>query len=98
MSRQEIVDTALRCLRSVCAAKGIRGSAPFTESTLIIGSEAAVMDSLGAVMFLVQFEEALNSLHGSETLLVQRFMSQDLQTETVGTLADRAISIVGDQP
>jgi hypothetical protein len=77
--------------------KGIPEKEPFNESTLVIGSEAAVLDSLGAVMFLVQLEEALNTARGSETLLVQRLMTEDLQAETVGTLADRAMLIIGDQ-
>jgi hypothetical protein len=78
--------------------KGIRENQPFNEATLVIGSETALLDSLGAVMLLVQLEESLNSARGSETLLVQRLMADDLQAETVGTLADRALSIIGDQP
>jgi hypothetical protein len=78
--------------------KGIPEKTPFDESTLVIGSETAVLDSLGAVMLLVQLEEALNTVQGSETLLVQRLLAQDLEAETVGTLADRALAIIGDQP
>jgi acyl carrier protein len=98
MSRQEIVNTAVNCLRSICAMKGIPEKTPFNESTLVIGSEAAVLDSLGAVMLLVQLEEALNTVQGSETLLVQRLLAEDLQAETVGTLADRALAIIGEKP
>jgi acyl carrier protein len=98
LSRQEIVNSALKCLRSICAVKGISERPPFNESTLVIGSESAVLDSLGAVMLLVQLEEALNTIRGSETLLVQRLLTEDLQAETVGTLADRALLIIGDQP
>jgi hypothetical protein len=78
--------------------KGIPEKAPFNESTVVIGSETAVLDSLGAVMLLVQLEEALNAIRGSETLLVQRLMAEDLQAETIGTLADRALSIIGEKP
>jgi hypothetical protein len=98
MSRQEIVNAALKCLRSICAMKGIPEGAPFNESTLVIGSETAILDSLAVVMFLVQLEELLNSIRGSETLLVQRLFAEDLQAETVGTLADRALSIIGEEP
>ena len=98
MTRQEIVNTALKCLRSICATKGIPEKPPFNESTLVIGSETAVLDSLGAVMLLVQLEEALNTIRGSETLLVQRLLAEDLQAETVGTQADRALSLIGAEP
>ena len=98
MTRQEIVNAALKCLRSICAMKGIPEKTPFNESTLVIGSETAVLDSLGAVMLLVQLEEALNTIRGSETLLVQRLLVEDLQAETVGTLADRVLSIIGEKP
>ena len=77
--------------------KGIAERTPFGESTLLIGSDAAVLDSLGAVMFLVQLEEALNSLQQTETLLVQRLLADDLDRETVGNLADRVLSITGDR-
>ena len=98
MSREEIINTALKCLRSICAMKGIPEKTPFNDSTMVIGSETAVLDSLGAVMLLVQLEESLNTMRGSETLLVQRLMAEDLQAETIGTLADRAIAIIGDRP
>jgi len=78
--------------------KGIPEKTTFNDSTLVIGSETAVLDSLGAVMLLVQLEESLNTMRGSETLLVQRLMAEDLQAETIGTLADRAIAIIGDRP
>jgi hypothetical protein len=78
--------------------KGIPEKAPFNESTVVIGSETAVLDSLGAVMLLVQLEEALNTIRGSATLLVQRLMAEDLQAETIGTLADRAVAIIGEKP
>jgi hypothetical protein len=78
--------------------KGIPEKTTFNDSTLVIGSETAVLDSLGAVMLLVQLEESLNTIRGSETLLVQRLMAEDLQAETIGTLADRAIAILGDRP
>ena len=78
--------------------KGIPEKTTFNDSTLVIGSETAVLDSLGAVMLLVQLEESLNTIRGSETLLVQRLMAEDLQAETIGTLADRAIAIIGDRP
>lgn len=76
--------------------KGIAEKPPFQESTVVIGQESAVLDSLGTVMFLVQLEEALNAALGSETLLVQRLMAQDLQVETVGSLADRVLQVLGD--
>ena len=75
--------------------KGIAEKPPFDESTPIIGSDAAVLDSLGAVMFLVRLEEALNESCGSETLLVQKLMTQELESETIGSLADRVGLIIG---
>jgi len=75
--------------------KGIPENPPFQEATPLIGSDAAVLDSLGAVMFLVQLEEALNAANDAETLLVQRLFTEDLQAETVGTLSDRVLSLIG---
>src|SRR5579885_3100713 len=95
MKREEIVSNVLKCLRSVCAMKGIPENPTFQESTPVIGSDAAVLDSLGAVMLLVQLEEALNASNGAETLLVQRLLNDDLQAETVGTLSDRVLSLIG---
>lgn len=95
MSRPDIISAILKSLRTTCAMKGIGEKTPYNESTQVIGSEGAVLDSLGAVMFLVNLEEVLNASMGSETLLVQKLMSQDLETETVGSLADRVLSIVG---
>lgn len=96
MSRQAIIDAILKSLRATCAMKGIGEKTGFDESTEIIGSDGAVLDSLGAVMFLVNLEEALNASRGSETLLVQKLMMQDLGVETAGSLADRVGSILGD--
>lgn len=98
MKREEAINAVLKCLRSACAMKGIAEKPPFQESTIVIGQDSAVLDSLGAVMFLVQLEEALNASCGTEILLVQRLMSQDLQVETVGTLADRVVQLLGDRP
>src|ERR1051326_6326559 len=98
MSRDEIVITVLRCLRSICTTKGIAESPSFTESTPIIGSDDAVLDSLGAVMLLVQVEENLNRAIGRDSLLVQKLMMENFDRGTVGTLADRAMTIIGDRP
>ena len=95
MTREDIVSDILKCLRSICATKGIPENPPFQESTPLIGSDAAVLDSLGAVMLLVQLEETLNASNGDETLLVQRLLTDDLQSETVGTLSDRVLSLIG---
>lgn len=65
----------------------------FSESTVLIGSEA-VLDSLGLVMLLVQIEEALDNLRGTQTVLVQRLYAEETSSETVGTLADRCLAIV----
>ncbi|HEY2382257.1 MAG TPA: hypothetical protein VGK48_13850 [Terriglobia bacterium] len=96
MKRDEAINAVLKSLRSACSMKGIAEKPPFQESTVVIGQESAVLDSLGTVMFLVQLEEALNAALGSETLLVQRLMAQDLQVETVGSLADRVLQVLGD--
>lgn len=96
MKREEAINAILKCLRSVCAMKGVAERPPFQESTVVIGQNSAVLDSLGSVMFLVQLEEALNASCGRETLLVQRLMAQDIQLETVGTLADRVLQLLGD--
>ena len=96
MNREEIITTVLRCLRVICKMKGITDTQSFDESTLLIGSEAAILDSLGAVMLLVQVEEALNALYEKQTALVQRLLTDDLESETVGTLADRVLLIMGD--
>jgi hypothetical protein len=95
MSRQNIVNTVLGCLRAVCKMKSIPEKQPFNESTVLIGSEAAVLDSLGLVLLLVQVEEALGD---SQTALVQRLFAHDLQSETVGSVADRVLTITGEKP
>lgn len=96
MKREEALNTVLKCLRSVCAMKSIAEKHPFQESTVVVGHDSAVLDSLGSVMFFVQLEETLNASCGRETLLVQRMMAQDIQVETVGTVADRVLQILGD--
>ena len=95
MSRNQIIDAILSCLRAVCKVKGIPEAQPFGESTLLIGSEAAILDSLGFVMFLVQLEESLNALSGTSTALIQRLLADDAGSETVGTLADRTLLLQG---
>ena len=95
MTREDIVNTILIRLRSVCKMKGIVEKA-FDESTVLIGSEAAVLDSLGVVMLLVQVEESLDALRGAQTVLVQRLFAEETTTETVGTLADRCLAIIGE--
>lgn len=96
MKREEALNTVLKCLRSVCAMKSIAEKQPFQESTVVVGHDSAVLDSLGTVMFFVQLEDALNASCGKETLLVQRLMAQDVEVATVGTLADRVLQILGD--
>ena len=96
MRRAEIVNTILVRLRAVCKMKGIAEKQTFNESTVLIGSEAAVLDSLGLVLLLVQVEEALDALRGSQTVLVQRLFAEDIGAESVGTLADRCFSIIGE--
>ena|SRR5947209_12571423 len=95
MKRDQIIDAILGCLRAVCKVKGIPEAQPFGESTLLIGSEAAILDSLGFVMFLVQLEESLNALSGTPTALIQRLLADDAGSETVGTLADRTLLLQG---
>jgi acyl carrier protein len=96
MSREDIVNTILIRLSDVCKMKGIveRG---FDESTVLIGSETAVLDSLGLVMLIVQIEESLDASRGSPTVLVQRLFAEETAAETVGTLADRCLAIIGDR-
>src|SRR5438105_12832924 len=96
MSREDIVNTILGRLRSVCKMKGISEMQVFDEATVLIGSETAVLDSLGLVMLLVQVEEALDSLCRKQTLLVQRLFAEDMTAETVGTLAERCFAMIGD--
>lgn len=97
MSREEIVNTVLSCLRAVCKMKGIAEKPPFSESTVLIGSDMAILDSLGVVLLLVQVEEALNTLNDTQTLLVQRMFAGDVSSETVGTLTDRILLTMGDR-
>jgi hypothetical protein len=54
------------------------------------------LDSLGLVLLLVQVEESLDALHGGQTALVQRLYAEESSAETVGTLADRCLAIMGD--
>ena len=96
MSREDIVRTILGRLRAVCQMKGITEKS-FSESTVLIGSAEAVLDSLGIALLLVQVEESLNALSGTETVLVQRLFLEDLGHETVGTLADRCLLLMGNR-
>ena len=93
MSREDIVSTILGRLRAVCQLKGIVEKS-FNESTVLIGSAEAVLDSLGIALLLVQLEESLNTLSGTQTVLVQRLFAEDLDNETVGTLADRCLVLM----
>src|ERR1043166_5720579 len=96
MGRRDIVNTILDRLRNVCRMKGIPETAAMGESTVLIGSETAVLDSLGLVMLLVQVEESIDALRGNPTALVQRLFAEDVTAETVGTLADRCFAMIGD--
>jgi hypothetical protein len=96
MNREDIVNTILARLRAVCKMKGIVEKG-FDESTVLIGSEAAVLDSLGLVLLIVQIEESLDALRGEQTVLVQRLYAEETSSETVGTLADRCLAIFGDR-
>ena len=95
MTRDDIVNTILVRLRAVCKMKGIVGK-DFNESTVLIGSEAAVLDSLGLVLLIVQVEESLDALRGAQTALVQRLYAEETVAETVGALADRCLAIIGE--
>jgi hypothetical protein len=97
MSRKDIVNTILLRLRAVCKMKGIAEREPFSESTILVGSEAAVLDSLGLVLLLVQVEESIDALRGTQTALAQRLFAEDTDSETVGTLADRCLTIMGEK-
>src|SRR5437899_12806056 len=90
MSREDIVRIILGRLRAVCRLKGITEKS-FSESTVLIGSAEAVLDSLGIALLLVQVEESLNAASGTQTVLVQRLFSEDFGHETVATLADRCL-------
>src|SRR5881296_611106 len=96
MSREDIVCRLLLEKRAVCQLKGIVEKS-FNESTVLIGSAEAVLDSLGIALLLVQVEESLNTLSGTQTVLVQRLFSEDLGHETVGTLADRCLLLMGNR-
>ena len=96
MSRDDIIKTILARLRAVCQLKGIVQNS-FDESTVLIGSEDALLDSLGVVLLLVQVEESLNASSGIQTVLVQRLFAEDLGNETVGTLADRCLVLMGNR-
>jgi len=90
-----MINTILVRLRSVCKMKGIVERQTFNESTVLIGSDAAVLDSLGLVLLLVQVEESLDE-RGSPTVLVQRLFAEETGAETIGTLADRCLAIIGE--
>jgi hypothetical protein len=94
MKREDIVNTILGRLRAVCKRKGI-AEKTFDESTVLIGSEA-VLDSLGLVQLLVDVEESVDALRGAQTVLVQRLYAEERPSETVGTLADRCLAIIGE--
>src|SRR5690349_16422740 len=96
MNRRDIVNTILGSLRNVCQMKGIPETQAFGESTLLTGSETAVLDSLGLVMLLVQVEQSVDALQGNQTALVQRLFAQDVTAETVGSLADRCFAMLGE--
>jgi len=96
MSREDIINTILTRLRAICKMKGIAEKQSFCESTVLIGSDTAILDSLGIVLLLVQVEESLDSARGTPTSLVQRLFTDDTTSETVGTLADRCLSIIGE--
>ena len=96
MNREDIINTIVGRLRTVCKMKGIPEKQGFGESTVLVGSDAAVLDSLGLVLLLVQVEESLDTLRGTPTTLVQRLFAEDTGAETVGTLADRCLSIIGE--
>jgi hypothetical protein len=96
MSREEIVNTILVRLRAVCKMKGIAEKQTFNESTVLIGSESAVLDSLGLVLLLVQVEESLDAVRGTQTVLVQRLFAEEIGDESVGSLADRCLAIIGE--
>ena len=96
MSRKDIVDTILVRLRAVCKMKGIAEKKSFDESTVLVGSDAAVLDSLGLVLLLVQVEESLDEVRVTPTGLAQRLFTEDIGFESVGSLADRCLSIIGE--
>ena len=96
MTRKDIVDTILVRLRAVCKMKGIVEK-QFDEATVLIGSETAVLDSLALVLLLVQIEESLDALRGAQTALVQRLYAEEIPADTVGTLADRCLAIIGEE-
>jgi acyl carrier protein len=96
MNREDIVNSIRACLRAVCKTKGIIDKG-FDESTVLIGSEAAVLDSLAFVLLIVQIEESLDALRGAQTGLVQRLYAEEASSESVGTLADRCLAIIGEQ-
>jgi hypothetical protein len=95
MSREDIVNTIVVRLRSICKMKGIVEKDIFGESTVLVGSESSVLDSLGFVLLVVQVEEFINASRGAQTALVQRLFAEDTGFETVGTLADRCLTIIG---
>jgi hypothetical protein len=95
MNRADIVNTILGRLRAVCKTKGIVEKG-FDESTVLIGSESAVLDSLGLVLLIVQIEQSLDAFRGEQTVLVQRLYAEEISSETVGTLADRCLAITGE--
>ena len=96
MSRKDIVGTILVRLRAVCKMKGIPETNNFDESTVLVGSDNAVLDSLGLVLLLVQVEESLDGVRATPTGLVQRLFTEDIGSESVGSLADRCLSIIGE--
>src|SRR4029077_757617 len=95
MTREDIINTILVRLRAVCKMKGIVEKESFGESTILVGSESSVLDSLGLVLLVVQVEESINASRGTQTALVQRLFAEDIGSETVGTLADRCLAIIG---
>ncbi len=95
MSREDIVNAILVRLRAVCKMKGIVEREIFGESTILVGSESSILDSLGLVLLVVQVEESINASRGTQTALVQRLFVEETGSETVGTLADRCLAIIG---
>jgi hypothetical protein len=94
--RAELTEIMLDRLRRVLAVRGVDSKGAFDESTVLIGSSGAVLDSLGWVLFLVDVEESLAERFPDGGSAVDTSdLGAGIGAQTVGSLLDAFIELHG---
>ena len=94
----EVAECVRRSLHQILEVKGRRPAFPLPDSTVLIGTSDALLDSMSLVMFFAELEQELQRRWGVSVDLFAGtgLEDNDNAAETLGTITDGILGLLSD--